>query len=332
MDVFLYNGEIKRTSDLVFIEKVNADKKSDECLVILVTPGGNPDAAYKMARYLQHRYSKYRVLIPGYCKSAGTLFALGAYEIIFAPYGELGPLDVQMAKTDRIAGLESGLNISEAFLTLEARARETYQNVISDILSSSGGIVSFQTASHAAAEIVTSLYGPIFSRIDPEEVGSRSRAMRIGENYGERLALKWENLKNGALTILSQDYNSHGFVIDFLEAQEFFHRVRLADETEMKLILDLGVIARHPQRQLTVETLSDMYASNLEGSNDDSTEEPNATESAEIDGVNSKTGKRAQNASSRSGKANATRKKRDQVANDQGEASNGRSVLLTYDN
>lgn len=287
MDVFLYNGEIKRSSDLTFIEKVNAEKASDECLVVLVTPGGSPDSAYKMARYLQHRYDSYKILVPGYCKSAGTLFAIGADEIIFTPYGELGPLDVQMAKTDQIAGLESGLNISEAFITLEARARETYQNVISDILSSSGGIVSFQTASHAAAEIVTSLYGPIFSRIDPEEVGSRSRAMRIGENYGERLALKWDNLKNGALTLLSQDYSSHGFVIDFIEAQSLFHRVRLANKDEMKLVLQLGVMARHPQRQLTIETLTDMYAANLEGNDDDSEADQGTEEDRKINGVDS---------------------------------------------
>ncbi len=192
-----------------------------------------------------------------------------------------------MAKTDQIAGLESGLNISEAFLTLEARARETYQNVISDILSSSGGIVSFQTASHAAAEIVTSLYGPIFSRIDPEEVGSRSRAMRIGENYGERLSLKWDNLRNGALTTLSQDYSSHGFVIDFIEAQSLFHRVRLANLDEMKLVMQLGVIARHPQRQLTIETLTDMYAANLEGNDDDGEANQGTEENGKVDGEHS---------------------------------------------
>ncbi|MGV3553098.1 SDH family Clp fold serine proteinase [Rhizobium sp.] len=294
MDVFLYNGEMKRSADLAFIEMVNRDKKHNECLVVLVTPGGSPDAAYKMARYLQHRYDSYRVLIPGYCKSAGTLFAIGADEVIFTPYGELGPLDVQMAKTDQIAGLESGLNISEAFITLEARARETYQNVISDILSSSGGIVSFQTASHAAAEIVTSLYGPIFSRIDPEEVGSRSRAMRIGENYGERLALKWDNLKNGALTFLSQDYSSHGFVIDFTEASALFNRVRLANETEMKLVLALGVVARHPQARLTIDTLTDTYAANLEGNDHDDEANQGTEASGEDNGVDPEEAVRAE--------------------------------------
>lgn len=268
MDVFLYNGELSRTSDLRFIELVHETQMHESCMVIIVTPGGDPHAAYKIVRYLQHKYKSLKVLISGYCKSAGTLFAIGADEVIFTPYGELGPLDVQMTKTDQIASMESGLNITEAFLTLEDRSRQTYQNVISDILSSSGGIVSFQTASHAATEIVTALYGPIFGRIDPEEVGSRSRAMRIGEDYSERLDKKWNNLKEGVVTTLSNTYPSHGFVIDFVEAQSLFYNVRLANSEELDLVLELGPLSRHPQRALTIKKLRDIGALN-EGSDDD---------------------------------------------------------------
>jgi hypothetical protein len=281
MDVFLYNGEIKRGSDLSFIELVNKEKSSDECMLVLVTPGGDPDAAYKMSRYLQHRYDSYKTLISGYCKSAGTLMAIGADELVFTPYGELGPLDVQMAKTDKIASMESGLNITEAFVTLEDTARKTYQNMISDILSSSGGIVSFQTASHAATEIVTALYGPIFGRIDPEEVGSRSRAMRIGEDYGRRLSQKWENLRPDAIGVLSQTYSSHGFVIDFIEAQSLFDRVRVANDAEMELVLELGVLARHPQRRLTITKLRDIGATNEES--DDHEEHTDSEDAAEYE-------------------------------------------------
>lgn len=255
MDIFLYNGTISRGDDYKFIKYVSENKASDSCLVILVTPGGDPDAAYKMARYLQYKYKSYNVMISGLCKSAGTLFAIGANELIFAPYGELGPLDVQLSKTDNLAGMESGLNISEAFSTLETRARETFIGVTLDVIGSSGGVVSFQTASHAATEIVGSLYGPIFARIDPEEVGSRSRAMRIGADYGKRLNLKWNNMKQDALDILSQTYSSHGFVIDFLEAQSLFNRVRVANEQEMENLLSLGDITRFPQRGLTVRKL-----------------------------------------------------------------------------
>jgi hypothetical protein len=255
LDIFLYNGNITRGADLRFINKVAGEQDADECIVLLVTNGGDPDAAYKMARYLQYRYKSYSVLIPGMCKSAGTLFSIGANEVIFAPYGELGPLDIQLMKTDHLAGMESGLNISEALKALDSRAKEHFIDITLNIIGSSAGVVSFQTASHSASELVGALYGPVFARIDPEEVGSRSRAMRIGEDYGRRLNLKWNNMREDALGLLSQTYPSHAFVIDYLEACSLFNRVRLANELEMALIDRLGEAARHPQANLTIEKL-----------------------------------------------------------------------------
>lgn len=270
-DIFVYNGDIERGPDLEFIQLVAKEKRSDDCVLLLVTGGGSPDAAYKIARYLQRKYRSFKVMIPGWCKSAGTLLAIGADELIFAPYGELGPLDVQMAKADRLSGPESGLNISEAFRALEQRAHGTYHKLLQEVIQSSGGVVTFQTASHSATEIISALYGPIFTRIDPEEVGSRSRAMRIGEDYGNRLNSKWSNLKAGALKSLSQSYSSHGFVIDFIEAKALFNHVREANDREMGLIESLGSVARFPQAQLTINRLENIEAANDEGGTNDET-------------------------------------------------------------
>ncbi|XAZ21658.1 hypothetical protein LVY75_22840 [Sinorhizobium sp. B11] len=299
MDVFLYNGEISRRADLRFINMVAETKKSDECMVVMVTGGGDPDAAYKMARYLQHRYDRFSVLISGLCKSAGTLFAIGAHDVIFAPYGELGPLDIQLTKTDQLAGMESGLNISEAFSALETRARDTFISSTLEIISSSGGVVSFQTASHAATEIVGALYGPVFARIDPEEVGSRSRAMRIGEDYGKRLNLKWNNMRPDALDLLSQTYSSHAFVIDSLEAQSLFNRVRMAEDAEMNLVKELGDLARHPQRNLTLRKLETIGAATNEGDTDDETAEEQQQEAGSaVDGLDLEAAVEAERAAS----------------------------------
>lgn len=254
-DYFLYNGPIERGKDLDFIEIVDQEKVHDACVLFLVTGGGNPDAAFKMARYLQQRYEKFTVAITGACKSAGSLMAIGAHEVAFAPYGELGPLDVQLSKTDHLAQLESGLNISDAFLTLEERAIATYSKLVFQIISSSAGVIAFPTASHAAKEIISALYGPIFARIDPEEVGSRSRAMRIGTDYGERLNVRSENLKDGALNRLASSYSSHTFVIDYAEAQMLFKRTRTLDDVEIRLVQGLKGAARYPQHDLLIQKL-----------------------------------------------------------------------------
>ena len=245
-DVFLFNAGLSRGLDLDFIEFVAEKRSSEHLTLVLVTNGGDPNAAYKIGRYLQSQYETVETLVSGLCKSAGTLLAIAASEVVFSPYGELGPLDVQLTKADNMAGPESGLNISEAFTALELRARSTFHDLVSEILHNSGGIVSFPTASHSAAEIVSGLYGPIFSRFDPEEVGSRARAMRIGGDYGSRLNLRFENLVEGALHKLSRTYSSHGFVIDLVEAKHLFKNVREVNWAEKKLVEELGACARFP--------------------------------------------------------------------------------------
>ena len=100
----------------------------------LVTYGGDPHAAFKITRYIQDNYDHFTLFVPGFCKSAGTLFAIAANEIVFAPFGELGPLDVQMAKPDQFQ-FDSGLVIGESLDTLERRAAETFKRMFHEVMT-----------------------------------------------------------------------------------------------------------------------------------------------------------------------------------------------------
>lgn len=272
-DYLFYSGDINIPDVLHFMEFVSDEGKADRAMLILCTYGGNADAAYKIGRYLQLKYDSLKLLVPGYCKSAGTLLAMAADEIVFSPFGELGPLDVQMTRTDDLARMESGLNISEAFLSLEERARNTFATLIGEIIRNSEGIVSFRTAAHSASEVVGALYKPIFGQIEPEDVGSRARAMRIGEDYGERLNTRFKNLRPGSLYMLSQRYSSHRFVIDMKEAEALFHNVREASATEKRLVADLGRRCREPSDSLHLENVTGKYQSILD--EEETGEDPN---------------------------------------------------------
>lgn len=250
-DVYIYSGPIERSSDWHFIKLVAEKKKSNTCLVIMCSGGGSPDAAYKMAKYLQLKYDSYSVLVSGMCKSAATLFAIGANELVFCPFGELGPLDIQLQKEDKLFGAESGLNISEAFNTLELRAKSIFNQQIIELMSQSGGVVTFKTASEVATGLISALYGPIFSQIEPEEVGSRARAMRIGEDYAKRLNSSG-NLKDNTIQALSTYYAAHSFVIDYTEASTLFNNVRLASDQELALVNEIGDCCRFPSQQKTI--------------------------------------------------------------------------------
>lgn len=263
-DVYLYNGPISRGLDLKCIQCVSDHRSRGKAVLILVTGGGDPDAAYKISRYLQDRYDHFTLLVSGWCKSAGTLIALGAHELAFMPFGELGPLDIQVGRVDRFDAPQSGLAIQEALATLEAAARRSFDAFVSEYMQDNGGILSFPAASRAASDFVTNLYAPMVARIDPEEVGARSRSMRIAHEYGQRLAVGSQNLKTHTLTRLAEKYPSHSFVIDLREAEGLFNHVRRASDTEKTLVLALGQLARFPrplagvrsEGKLLFETLS----------------------------------------------------------------------------
>jgi hypothetical protein len=243
-DVFAYNSEMVGTRDYEMINLIAAAKRHDRALLVLTTNGGDPDTAYRIARYFQENYEHLTVLVAGRCKSAGTLIALAATDLAFMPYGELGPLDIQMAKVDKFDHAQSGLTIQDALNTLESRATQSFFEMVSSYMEANQGLLSFQTAAKAASDFITQLYAPILSRIDPEEVGARSRAMKIADDYGKRLSLKWQNVKPGAVARLAETYSSHSFVIDCREAAELFHRVRHATDNERKLVETMGLYAR----------------------------------------------------------------------------------------
>ncbi len=88
---------------------------------MLVTEGGDPDAAYRMSRSLQEHYERFFCVVVGWCKSAGTLITIGAHELILVQQ-ELGPLDVQMSKRDDLMEMQSGQTVVAALSSLQEKA------------------------------------------------------------------------------------------------------------------------------------------------------------------------------------------------------------------
>ena len=65
---------------------------TEQVLLVLITRGGDAHFAFKCARFLQHIYGGgFRVYVPSYCKSAGTLVCLGANSIFFVRTGRTRP-------------------------------------------------------------------------------------------------------------------------------------------------------------------------------------------------------------------------------------------------
>ncbi|MDR4485377.1 MAG: hypothetical protein R3B95_19630 [Nitrospirales bacterium] len=246
-DILLFNGSLRKPADRKIIEDLCRKKCRKNLILILVTDGGSPDVAFKISRCLQDNYDKFSVFVTGICKSAGTLVAIGANEIIMSDFGELGPLDVQLQKADELMETSSGLTDLTALTALQSRAFNMFERYFLELKGRSGGRITLKTAMDVAGNIMVGLYGEIFSQIDPMRLGEISRAMNIGLEYGERLNKKGKNLKENALATLTGGYPSHGFVIDRCEAKDLFTNLREPTDNEMELALSLGDIAQEEQ-------------------------------------------------------------------------------------
>jgi Serine dehydrogenase proteinase len=264
-DILIYNAPIERPRDRRLIERVSNRQRRPNLLMILVTNGGDPDAAYRIGRCLQHHYQKFTVIVSGICKSSGTLLLLGASELAFSENGELGPLDIQMAKKDELWGSESGLTVMTALTALSENAQDAFDHFLLSLTTRSGGRITVRTASEIAAKLTQALYAPIADQIDPIHMGEVKRSMAIAKEYGERLLGKSEICEAEHLISLISGYPSHGFVIDKAEAKEVFKGEKVRDCTadEIALLEELGNYALVPMltspwvRFISDDTLED---------------------------------------------------------------------------
>lgn len=64
--------------------------------LFIQTPGGNVDATEKIVCILRQRTKDYRVIVPSWAKSAGTVIAISSAKIVLGINSELGPIDPQI--------------------------------------------------------------------------------------------------------------------------------------------------------------------------------------------------------------------------------------------
>lgn len=267
-DILLVNGAI---SDRLFAQIVKAttnDKVAERVVVVLVTYGGQANAAYRIARFLQVMYEDVTVFVPSFCKSAGTLIVTGANELLMTPYGEIGPLDVQLIQRDELGERKSGLTIRSALEDLKSHSYELFEHFMHSIKDSSGGAVSFKLASEIATQVTTGLLDRVYEQVHPDVLGKDYRDLSVATEYGQRLNSKYRNLKDGAINRLVHEYPSHDFVIDFREAQELFERVSVPNLQEFPIIRERqrdfmvakqgqGIVELIPPKVLEASEVSD---------------------------------------------------------------------------
>jgi hypothetical protein len=229
-DVFYYNADISGENVEQFTQFVEQNKRNENCHLFFVTDGGDIDAAYRMARFFKKHYAALSLYIYGHCKSAGTLFALGANEIIMGARGEFGPLDVQVFDRDEFLQRSSGLSIHQSLNSIGKKSFELFEMIFLNLRQKSGGNITTQTASDIASKIAVGLYAPITQQIDSARLGELQRSLDIAIHYGIRLGASEDLVRH-----LTMNYPCHSFVIDYDEAKKLFQDVREPEKFELTL-------------------------------------------------------------------------------------------------
>ena len=136
-DVIVYFGDITRDEDESLTVACADRKLRKHVMMLMVTLGGDPNAAYRIARLLQERYKTvsprdvgptrqprgtFSIYVDTLCKSAGTIVCLGADRLILSENAELGPIDVQLRKQDEVGERTSGLTPIQAIQFLETQS------------------------------------------------------------------------------------------------------------------------------------------------------------------------------------------------------------------
>lgn len=219
IDFALFGAFVRHKQELPKPKLVNGKSVSQAALLIH-SPGGIAEPAYRIARLLQRQCGGFTAIVPAYAKSAATLLSLGANQIILGEDAELGPLDVQLPDFDTEEDMVSALDEIQAVEALEQSAIDSAWRMLLYLHDRTQKKLNtlLPHALHFAAEVTK----PLFEKIDAVRYSRQSRRLQEAQDYAERLLrrrLPAESAKAVARDLV-RNYPTHGFAIDREEAPQ----------------------------------------------------------------------------------------------------------------
>jgi hypothetical protein len=185
--------------------------------LLIESSGGDAHMAYRIARLIQRRTQKFTVVIPQYAKSAATLLALGASDLILGKDAELGPLDVQMFDRER-EDVGSALDAVQSLERLNVFSMQAIDQLM--LLMSGRTGKKIDTLLPLVFDYANNFVRPLLEKIDTVDYTKKSRELKVAEEYAVRLMkrnYKLDMAKSIAAHLVSK-YPTHGFVVDRQEA------------------------------------------------------------------------------------------------------------------
>jgi peptidoglycan/xylan/chitin deacetylase (PgdA/CDA1 family) len=237
--LLLHNEEQSAIMDwnvlLAFLDaRSELDKAKGPVALVIDSPGGYADVAYRIARTFCRHAGSFVAVVPRWAKSAATLLTLGAEELILAHDAEIGPLDVQVYDHER-EQRGSALDEIQALDQLHRVAlKQLNQNLVAMRYITRR---RYDVVLPHASKLASDMMQPLLDKIDTVHYAKQSRLLAVAGEYAVRLMAP-RIPKDQARDIadrLVKRYPEHGFVIDRREAKEMLNLRDHSDEIEITM-------------------------------------------------------------------------------------------------
>lgn len=164
-DVLVYAADITQPKAPVGIDyadllpvhdQLSNLSKTEGVDLILETPGGSGEIAEEIVRMLRDQYEDVAVIVPGCAKSAGTIMAMAADDVLMGPLSALGPIDAQITWQGKVFSADAfieGLEKIKDEVTRTNSLNKAYIPILQAI--SPGEIEHAQNALDFAKDLVT---------------------------------------------------------------------------------------------------------------------------------------------------------------------------------
>jgi hypothetical protein len=209
----------------IFFNHLNTFKECKKLDVFMFTCGGDTLAAFGLGRLMREFFDKVGVLIPEKCQSAGTLFALGADEIVMGKAATLTPIDPSVnSPLGPVVEMAPGQRQS---VPVSVESVAGYRNLLKEEWKLKGQALGL--AFRVLAE-----------RINPLVLGDVYRSRQQIERLARTLLNCHRSDERSIQSIvekLTRGLGSHDYLISRREARELLGKQVLGDDLNLETLL-----------------------------------------------------------------------------------------------
>ena len=209
-------ASLTRDDVLPLVDLLHTIPASTNIDLMLHTPGGEIDAAEKMANMIRRHVgdgNRFRVVVPDYAKSAGTLISLVADAIVMSESSELGPIDPQVRLPDGQGGY--ALRPAQAYI-------DGYEKLV-ELVTQNPAAAAFQR---------------MLDKYDPTLLEVCRKAILRSTKMAEELLKRGMFRRGGNFTAVASDLSDnkkwlqHSTPIDYLQAKTLMLEITYLEPTD----------------------------------------------------------------------------------------------------